>query len=67
MLSKLGAPWSLAAAPLASACLMAATAVFPNTIMIGVAEILRKVKRRYYCSMQHIIKLFMYYANAPTR
>lgn len=43
MLSKLGVAWSLTAAPLISVCLMAATALYPNIVMIGVGEILRKV------------------------
>ena len=43
MLSRLGVAWSLTAAPLVSVCLMAATAFYPNIVMIGVGEILRKV------------------------
>ena len=46
MLTRLGVAWSLAAAPVVSLCLMAATAVFPNTTMICVGEIMRKVSVR---------------------
>ena len=49
MLSRLGVAWSLTAAPLVSVCLMAATAFYPNIIVIGVGEILRKVTRVYIC------------------
>ena len=43
MLSQLGVAWCLTAAPLVAACLMGATAVCPNTYMIGIGEIIRKV------------------------
>ena len=43
MLSQLGVAWCLTAGPLVAACLMAATAVYPNTYMIGIGEIIRKV------------------------
>ena len=43
MLGSLGTAWALAAAPLVSAALMAAIAVFPNIVVIGIGEILRKV------------------------
>ena len=45
MLSRLGVAWCLTAGPLMAACLMMATAVFPNTYMIGIGEIVRKVGR----------------------
>ena len=43
MLSRLGVAWCLTAGPLVAACLMGATAVYPNTYMIGIGEIIRKV------------------------
>ena len=43
MLSQLGVAWCLTAGPLVAACLMAATALYPNTYMIGIGEIIRKV------------------------
>ena len=43
LLSQLGVAWCLTAGPLVAACLMAATAVYPNTYMIAIGEIVRKV------------------------
>lgn len=43
MLSQLGVAWCLTAGPLVAAALMTATALFPNTYMIGFGEIVRKV------------------------
>ena len=58
MLSKLGVAWSLTAAPLISVCLMAATALYPNLVMIGVGEILRKVTRSHVCIGCWLIKRY---------
>ena len=43
MLSQLGVAWCLTAGPMVAAALMAATAVFPNTYMVGFGEVVRKV------------------------
>lgn len=43
MLSQLGVAWCMTAGPLVAACLMASTAVYPNTYVIGIGEIIRKV------------------------
>ncbi|KAL3148605.1 hypothetical protein ABBQ38_014033 [Trebouxia sp. C0009 RCD-2024] len=43
VLSRLGVAWCLTAGPCVAACLMAATAVWPTTYMIGIGEVIRKV------------------------
>lgn len=43
LLSQLGVAWCLTAGPFVAACLMAATAFYPNTYMIAIGEIVRKV------------------------
>ena len=49
VLSRLGVAWCLTAGPCVAACLMAATAVWPTTYMIGIGEIIRKVSSEDRC------------------
>lgn len=44
LLRRLGIGWSLAAVPAISAILMAATAIQPTVLTVGIADVLRKVR-----------------------